>query len=92
MLRAKAFTELMPEASDWKMPFRLPPPPNSLAIGLSSLMGLMHFSLPEKKVDTSINKLLPCRACILKPLSTGFMLLRWKAGAMGSLGLTSRWS
>ena len=42
-----------------------------MLIGLSGLMGLIHFSLLPKKEVTSITTLSPLWAAILNPLMTG---------------------
>ena len=85
MFCSKEPTSLIPEASAWKVPFNLLSLPNSLPTGLLSFSGLIHFSLVEKKLVTSITRLSPSRAAILNPFMTGSRLLREKAGAIGSL-------
>ena len=85
---SKAFTSLMPEASETNVPFSDPPPPKSLAMGLSGLIGLIEVSFEPKKELTSITTFLPLWATILNALSIGLIKFLPNDDAIGSCAST----
>ena len=80
---------MIDEASETNVPFIALLFPNSFANGFSGFKGLIHFSFPPKKEETSITTFLPFLATILNALSTGFIKFLSNAEAIGSAFATT---